>query len=352
MSKIWVNGQEINLETLTAEQLSALTESYNHNFHNPNGVYINDTLIGDGSFDLPYGVAKLPNSLTVSVINGNGEICKSEFDGTREVEISLNNYKDVVDNNTIVGNGTEQSPLKVSNTLLSAVDSAYTTSIATALLLENMQMQIDKIALYNNEISAKCDSAVEDSVLSNMIAEDSINIALSANTNVDSLYDLISTLIYNIVYDDLTNNLIINYVDGTQNSININDISTLEQQVDSINDFIISLNQIIKDINYDKESSSIIVTYVNDSQKIIVLDDIELLKNTITNTTLLLQNLQERMIVLEQHQSAITESLVEIMDSCSEQRNQIANSICGLSFQNDKLTITYNNGNTEFIDIR
>ena len=170
MSKIWVNGEEIDLALLTPEEISALTHSENLDYIHPDGLYYADSISGDGSFDQPYGVTKVDNPLVISVYGEDGKVSTKSYDGSELTEVRIDDYRSVVDNNTIDGNGTVASPFKVSDDLLKAIDSSYTLSIQTVQVIDDLEELVEYVLTFHDEVSAKCDYAIAVAESANVIS--------------------------------------------------------------------------------------------------------------------------------------------------------------------------------------
>lgn len=381
MSKIWVNGNEIDIFTLTPEELSALTESYNHDYIEPLGLYYAESISGDGSYDTPYGVSKLDNALTVGVVDENGNVRKIVFDASEPVEVNVESFRSIADQHTIDGLGTEASPYKVSDKLLSAINSAYTLAIQTAFNLDDMQLQIESAVSFQMEVSAKADDAIfiaETAVdIANMavdeaeyaieLANSAVSIAYSASTDVDKLYDFVSTLIYTIEYDEEGNNLHITYVDGSESDVEITDITKLEAVTEDISDRLeevekkqeeidIILKKLVTDVTYDKNESMFTIKFVDGSEKYITLDDLKKAKDDIekcqsdiasvaddANAALdgvsenkdAISDLNDKLDGLSNIVSANTEDINSLTDILDEVVAQLPNAISSLSFSGE-----------------
>lgn len=333
MSKIWVNGAEIDLAKLTPEEIYALMHSENLDYIKPDGMYYSASISGDGSLDAPYGVASLPNPLTISVITEQG-VEERVYDGSAPTEIQIEDYKSVVDNNTLTGTGSQASPFRVSNDLLRAIDSAYTTSIQTATLIDGLEDTIESVIEFQDEVSAKCNEAIfiansavsvaydakEIALLAELLANSAVTEVEKNSEDIDKLYDFIATLIYNITYNDKTDDLEITYVDGSTSKVHISNIAKLEAEFSDlsaytaylkgeIDQFSLDLKKVVVDLTYRPEDYTLIVHFFDGSTKELTIEEFEKIKETLELIADTLANQESAITEINYNISSITEVL-------------------------------------------
>jgi hypothetical protein len=145
--KIYINNIEYDLSTLTQEQIDSLIKYGTLTGTTASTAVIidNDTLKGEGTAESPFKVAKTPGTLTFK-----GETGNTLYNGSADTTVDIGAFKDVFDKDTIKGEGTTDSPLHIEYDILDDVQVAVSHATKALTTIEDVETDISK-AIDNSE---------------------------------------------------------------------------------------------------------------------------------------------------------------------------------------------------------
>lgn len=145
--KIYINNIEYDLSTLTQEQIDSLIKYGTLTGTTASTAVIidNDTLKGEGTAESPFKVAKTPGTLTFK-----GETGNTLYNGSADTTVDIGAFKDVFDKDTIKGEGTTDSPLHIEYDILDDVQVAVSHATKALTTIEDVETDINK-AIDNSE---------------------------------------------------------------------------------------------------------------------------------------------------------------------------------------------------------
>ena len=145
--KIYINNIEYDLSTLTQEQIDSLIKYGTLTGTTASTAVIidNDTLNGEGTAESPFKVAKTPGTLTFK-----GETGNTLYNGSADTTVDIGAFKDVFDKDTIKGEGTTDSPLHIEYDILDDVQVAVSHATKALTTIEDVETDISK-AIDNSE---------------------------------------------------------------------------------------------------------------------------------------------------------------------------------------------------------